>query len=69
MPPKHPMTRSTQTSRPHLSAAERRAAQIAGLAGQQADLKREAAERRLARGPVAEPARRTRPAVKRTPPN
>ena len=49
MPPKSPMTTSTRTLKPRLSAAERRAAQVAGLATQQSDLKREAAERRLAR--------------------
>ena len=49
MPPKSPVTTSTWTIKPRLSAAERRAAQIAGLATQQSTLKREAAERRLAR--------------------
>jgi hypothetical protein len=67
MPQKRAVTTSTQTGKPHLSAAERRAAQIAGLAGQQADLKREAAERRLARGPVVEPAPRVRASRRNAP--
>jgi len=38
-----------QPPKPHLSATERRAAQFAAVANKQADLKREAAERRAAR--------------------
>ena len=49
MPPKPPLTTSSRTVTPRQSAAERRAAQIAGLATQQSDLKREAAERRRVR--------------------
>jgi len=40
---------STQPVKPRLSGAERRAAEIAAVAGKQAQLKREAAERRAAR--------------------
>jgi hypothetical protein len=52
MPSKHPLTTSTRVLKPRMSATERRAAQVAGLATQQSQLKQEAAERRLARKPV-----------------
>jgi len=40
---------SVRAIKPQLSNAERRAAEVAVAAGRQADLKREAAERRAAR--------------------
>lgn len=46
MAAKHKLTVSTQPTNPRLSSAERRAAQIASLATQQATLKQEAAARR-----------------------
>jgi hypothetical protein len=49
MPPKSPVTSSVREVKPHLSNAERRAAEMAVAAGRQVDLKREAAERRVAR--------------------
>jgi hypothetical protein len=49
MPPKNLATASTQSLKPRLSGAERRAAQIAANAGMQAQLKQEAAERRAER--------------------
>jgi hypothetical protein len=49
MPPKNPVTSSLHESKPRLSNVERRAAEVAGAAGRQAVLKREAAERRAAR--------------------
>jgi hypothetical protein len=49
MPPKRPVTSSLQESKPQRSSAERRAAEVAGAAGRQAELKREAADRRIAR--------------------
>lgn len=50
MAAKHKMTVTKQpTSRHRLSSAERRAAQIEWLSTQQAELKREAAERRAER--------------------
>jgi hypothetical protein len=49
MPPKDSTTPSTRPVRPRLSATERRAAEIAASANKQAQLKREAAERRAAR--------------------
>jgi hypothetical protein len=49
MPAKNPVTSSVHESKPRLSGAERRAAELAGAAGRQADLKREAADRRAAR--------------------
>ena len=49
MPPKNPVTSSLHQSKPRPSSAERRAAELAGAAGRQADLKREAADRRAAR--------------------
>jgi len=49
MPPKSPVTSSVQESKPQRSSAERRAAEVAGAAGRQAELKREAADRRIAR--------------------
>jgi hypothetical protein len=49
MPPKRPVTVSVRAIKPQLSNAERRAAEVAVAAGRQADLKREAAERRTAR--------------------
>jgi hypothetical protein len=49
MPPKSPVTVSVRAIKPQLSNAERRAAEVAVAAGRQADLKREAAERRAAR--------------------
>jgi hypothetical protein len=49
MPPKSPVTSSVQERKPQRSNAERRAAELAGAAGRQAELKREAADRRVAR--------------------
>jgi len=49
MPPKNPVTSSVHESKPRLSNTERRAAEVAGAAGRQAELKREAADRRAAR--------------------
>jgi hypothetical protein len=49
MPPKSPVTASVPETKPRLSNAERRAAEVAVAAGRQVDLKREAAERRAAR--------------------
>ncbi|HXO06396.1 MAG TPA: hypothetical protein VN880_00090 [Solirubrobacteraceae bacterium] len=50
MAAKHKVTVSTQLTSPHRpSSAERRAAQVAWLSTQQADLKREAADRRAER--------------------
>jgi hypothetical protein len=49
MPTKRPVTYSLHESKPRLSNAERRAAEVAGAAGRQAELKREAADRRAAR--------------------
>jgi hypothetical protein len=49
MPPKSPITSSVHETKPRLSNAERRAVEVAGAAGRQADLKREAADRRAAR--------------------
>jgi hypothetical protein len=49
MPPKNPVTGSIQPVNARLSAAERRAAQVAANATRQAELKQEAAERRRAR--------------------
>jgi hypothetical protein len=46
---KNVVTTSTRPFAPRLSAAERRTAQITTLATQQAELKHEAAQRRLAR--------------------
>lgn len=49
MPSKNAVTSSSQRSQPRMSAAERRAAEIAAGATKQAQLKREAAERRVER--------------------
>jgi hypothetical protein len=49
MAPKRAVTVSVQPTEQRPSSSERRAAQIAALATQQADLKREAAERRAKR--------------------
>ncbi len=49
MPAKNTVTSSTRPIKPRLSNAERRAAEIATGAGKQAQLKREAAERRAER--------------------
>jgi hypothetical protein len=49
MPPKNTVTSSMRSMKPRLSAAERRAAEIAAGANKQAQLKREAAERRAER--------------------
>ena len=59
MAAKHKVTVSTQPTNHRPSTAERRAAQIASLATEQAELKQEAAERR------AEHARRNTPATSR----
>jgi hypothetical protein len=66
------MTTSSNTVKPRQSAAERRAAQVATLATQQSDLKREAAERRAVReqrvdqeSPDAAPVARTRSGARR----
>jgi hypothetical protein len=49
MAAKHKVTVSTQPTNHRLSTAERRAATIASLSTQQAELKKEAAERRVQR--------------------
>jgi hypothetical protein len=49
MAAKHKMTVSTQSTSRRLSSAERHAAAIASLSTQQAELKREAADRRAQR--------------------
>ncbi len=49
MTAKNTVTTSLRPVKPRLSAAERRAAQITTLATRQAELKHEAAQRRLAR--------------------
>lgn len=49
MPPKNTVNSSMRSVKPRLSGAERRAAEIAATAGKQAQLKREAAERRAER--------------------
>ena len=49
MPPKNAATSSMGSAKPRMSAAERRAAEITATAGKQAQLKREAAERRAER--------------------
>ena len=49
MPPKNPVNASVRPVTPHRSGAERRAAEVAAIAGKQAQLKREAAERRAER--------------------
>lgn len=49
MAPKDPVTSPLRSVKPRLSRAERRAAEIAANAGKQAQLKREAAERRAER--------------------
>jgi hypothetical protein len=49
MPARNPVTTSSRPVNFRLSAAERRAAQVAADATKQSDLKREAAERRAAR--------------------
>lgn len=62
MPPKKPMTTSKGSFTPRMSTAERRAAEIKAVANRQAELKREAAQRRLARAQ-----RDVRPAASRPP--
>jgi F0F1-type ATP synthase membrane subunit b/b' len=49
MPAKHKVTVSTQPTNRRLTSAERHALQIASLSTKQAELKREAAERRAKR--------------------
>lgn len=49
MPPKNTVKSSTRPAKPFLNGAERRAAEMAAVAGKQAQLKREAAERRAER--------------------
>jgi hypothetical protein len=49
MAARHKVTVSREPTGPRLSSAERRAERVAALATQQADLKREAAERRAKR--------------------
>jgi hypothetical protein len=53
MPPKHKVTTTLQPLERRPSSAERRAAQVEALSTQQADLKREAAERRAKRDAAA----------------
>jgi hypothetical protein len=53
MPANHKYVVSTEPSKRILSAAERRAAQVAAAANRQVDLKREAAERRARRAETA----------------
>jgi hypothetical protein len=53
MPLKNKVTLSTAPSKHSLSSAERRAAEFAEVANKQADLKREAAERRALRARTA----------------
>lgn len=50
MPPRNKMTVSSRPTGPRPSSAERRAAQIEKLSTRQAELKQEAAERRLTHG-------------------
>jgi hypothetical protein len=66
MSAKYPITTSTGMAKPRLSAAERRAVQTAELATQQARLKQEAADRRVARGHVEDPPARARAARRST---
>ena len=49
MPPKYTFIPPQKPGRPRQSTADRRAAEIAASAGKQAQLKREAAERRAER--------------------
>lgn len=56
MAARHKMTVSVRPTNPRASTAERRAARVAVLANEQAELKREAAERRLARQDTDSPA-------------
>ena len=49
MSPPKTVTTSEYAVKPRLSAAERRAAQVAAIATQQSELKQDAAERRRAR--------------------
>jgi hypothetical protein len=53
MPPKNKVTESVQPPRHRPTSSERRAAQLAAVSGHQADLKREAAERRAKREAAA----------------
>lgn len=68
MAAKPKVTVSTQPTTRRGTTAERREAHIASLATQQAELKREAAERRAerAKNPPAPSAPRKRPSVKRS---
>ena len=68
MAAKHKLTVSTQPTTRRATTAERREAHIASLSTQQAELKREAAERRAERAknpPAPAPARKRR-AVRRS---
>ncbi len=56
---KHKVTVSVQPTNSRPSSAERRAAQVASLSSQQADLKQEAAERRAQRANENAPAAST----------
>jgi hypothetical protein len=49
MPRKNKVSVTTEPTKYRLSSSERRAAQLADIAGKQGDLKREAAERRAKR--------------------
>ena len=55
MAAKHKVTVSSQPTNGRLTTAERRAAQVASLSTKQAELKREAAERRAARADQTAP--------------
>jgi hypothetical protein len=55
MAAKHKVNVSTQPTTNRPTTAERRAAQIAALSGRQAELKREAAERRAKRAATTTP--------------
>jgi hypothetical protein len=54
MTSKNPVTETVHPVKPRLTVAERRAEQMASLATRQAELKQEAAERRLARERAAD---------------
>jgi hypothetical protein len=68
MPPKNKVTESVQPARHRPTSSERRAAQLAAVSGHQADLKREAAERRAKREAAASatPAPHSAPRARRS---
>jgi hypothetical protein len=73
MPPKSKMTVTVQPARHRPTSKERRAAQVEAVANHQADLKREAAERRAKRAAAdaavdgSAPAKSGKPAAPRQP--